>query len=80
MEPWPYEDVKGIVTLEISSKKFGTFEKEAPVRPHTLFYLPQVQGRSPNLSLSVSDREIAYARDDLLIENVVVVEYQLFIQ
>ena len=68
------------MTPEISSKKFGTFEKEAPVRPHTLFYRSQVQGRTSNLSLSVSDREIAYAGDYLLIGNEVVVEYQLFIQ
>ena len=30
VEPWRYEDIKGIVEPEIGSKSFGTFEKQAP--------------------------------------------------
>lgn len=50
-----------------------------PGRPDALFYLPELQGGAISLSLPVPEREIRYARDQL-VENAVAEEYQQYFQ
>ena len=44
-----------------------------------MFYLPELQGGSISLSFPVPEREITYARDQL-VENAVGEEYQQYFQ